>query len=378
MTPTVTPVKTLPRTDVGSVEWHAEPIRNFARIGTGAKDTQNRNPDGQYPFFVRSQKVERIDSWSFDGEAILTAGDGVGTGKVFHYIDGKFDYHQRVYRISNFRPDVLGKYFYYQFSKNFLARIESLTAKSSVDSVRMETIAGMDVAIPPRDEQQRIVIALDDIESLTNSLSGLIAKKEDIKQGMMQQLLSGRSRLHGFTSEWTSGPLGRFMPLQRGFDLPSSELVPGNYPVVYSNGVSQTHAKAMVKGPGVVTGRSGTIGKVHYVVSDYWPHNTALWVTSFARTDARFVYHFLTYLGLERFASGSGVPTFNRNDAHGFEIRLPSQLEEQTAIADALGAVDDEILALKVRKEKTIAIKQGMMQELLTGRTRLQPAEVAA
>jgi type I restriction enzyme S subunit len=109
--------------------WTREKIRSFASIGTGAKDTQDRTPSGKYPFFVRSQKVERIDSWAFDGEAVLTAGDGVGTGKVFHYIKGKFDYHQRVYRISDFRSDVSGKYFFYQFSRNFLARIESLTAK---------------------------------------------------------------------------------------------------------------------------------------------------------------------------------------------------------------------------------------------------------
>src|ERR1039458_5627992 len=145
------------QTDRVGSGWSVEQIRNFANIGTGAKDTQDRNPAGRYPFFVRSQRVERIDSWSFDGEAVLTAGDGVGTGKVFHYIDGKFDYHQRVYRISNFRPDVSGKYFFYQFSRNFLARIESLTAKSSVDSVRMETIAGMDIAIPGHAEQDRIV-----------------------------------------------------------------------------------------------------------------------------------------------------------------------------------------------------------------------------
>src|SRR5580692_4174361 len=84
-------------------DWRREQIRSFASIGTGAKDTQDRASSGRYPFFVRSPKVERIDSWAFDGEAVLTAGDGVGTGKVFHYIDGKFDYHQRVYRISNFR-----------------------------------------------------------------------------------------------------------------------------------------------------------------------------------------------------------------------------------------------------------------------------------
>jgi type I restriction enzyme S subunit len=84
-------------------DWDSDCIENLTTIATGSKNTQDRVDDGQYPFFVRSQTVERINSYSFDGEAILAAGDGVGTGKVIHYIKGKFDVHQRVYRISNFR-----------------------------------------------------------------------------------------------------------------------------------------------------------------------------------------------------------------------------------------------------------------------------------
>jgi type I restriction enzyme S subunit len=189
-------------------DWKSEPIRGFASIGTGAKDTQDRVSAGQYPFFVRSQKVERIDSWSFDGEAVLTAGDGVGTGKVFHYIKGRFDYHQRVYRISDFRADVSGRYFFHQFSQNFLSRIELLTAKSSVDSVRMETIAGMEIPLPSRAEQDAIVEAIDDSGDLIALLERTIAKKQAIKQGMMQQLLTGRTRLPGFTDPWSTTALG--------------------------------------------------------------------------------------------------------------------------------------------------------------------------
>ena len=77
-------------------EWKVATIKEHATIKTGKRNTQDRVEDGQYPFFVRSQTIERINSYSFDGEAVLTAGDGVGTGKVFHYINGRFDYHQRV------------------------------------------------------------------------------------------------------------------------------------------------------------------------------------------------------------------------------------------------------------------------------------------
>lgn len=172
-------------------------------------------------------------------------------------------------------------------------------------------------------------------------------------------------------SSWLSGPLGRFIPLQRGFDLPVGDVVPGEYPVVYSNGIGRHHNAAMVDGPGVITGRSGTIGKVHFVEDPYWPHNTALWVTDFRYCDPRFAYHFLQALGLERFSSGSGVPTLNRNDAHSFVVSIPQSRGEQRAIAAALDDADMLISSLGRILKKKQAIKQGMAQRLLIGETRL-------
>jgi type I restriction enzyme S subunit len=127
----------------------------------------------------------------------------------------------------------------------------------------------------------------------------------------------------------------------------------------------------MVKVPGVVTGRSGTIGNVHFVDEDFWPHNTALWVTDFKSNDPKFVFYFLSNVGLERFGTGSGVPTLNRNDVHEFQVCVPATSSEQTAIAEVLSNMDAEIATLETRLEKTRALKQGMMQELLTGRIRL-------
>ncbi|SPY95644.1 Type I restriction modification DNA specificity domain [Proteus mirabilis] len=97
--------------------------------------------------------------------------------------------------------------------------------------------------------------------------------------------------------DWDIRNIGDFAPLQRGFDLPSANRVNGKYPVVYSNGIVNTHCHFKVKGPGVVTGRSGTLGKVHYVEADYWPHNTSLWVTKFNETNPKFIY-FTTVLTL--------------------------------------------------------------------------------
>lgn len=130
----------------------------------------------------------------------------------------------------------------------------------------------------------------------------------------------------------------------------------------------------MAQGPGVVTGRSGTIGKVHFIEKAYWPHNTSLWVTSFCGNDPKFIYYFYTHLDLTRFLSGSGVPTLNRNDVHQHLAPCPS-FPEQRAIATVLSDMDTEIAVLERRRDKTRAIKQGMMQQLLTGRVRLVESE---
>ena len=92
-------------------DWKTARIDVHASITTGSRNTQDKEDAGEYPFFVRSQEVERINSFSYDGEAVLTAGDGVGTGKVFHYIVGRFDVHQRVYRISDFSDELIGRFF---------------------------------------------------------------------------------------------------------------------------------------------------------------------------------------------------------------------------------------------------------------------------
>jgi len=171
-------------------------------------------------------------------------------------------------------------------------------------------------------------------------------------------------------SDWGIKKLKDIAPLQRGFDLPNSKLINGKYPVVYSNGIINYHNKYQAKGPGVVTGRSGTIGKVHYIQDNYWPHNTSLWVTDFKNNNPLFIYYLYLCIKIDRFSSGSGVPTLNRNDVHDYKVAIPTKAE-QTAIARALNDADALITQLEKLIAKKRAIKQGVMQELLTGKKRL-------
>lgn len=185
------------QTEIGLVpiDWTVAYVGDLVEIGTGSKNTQDRIEDGRYPFFVRSQTVERINSFSFDGEAVLTAGDGVGTGKVFHYVNGKFDVHQRVYRMSDFTDQIDGFFFYLIFSNMFYTRIMQMTAKSSVDSVRMDMISKMLIPLPDKCEQSAIASCLRDTAAAIDSLEARLSKTRMVKQGMMQQLLTGRVRL---------------------------------------------------------------------------------------------------------------------------------------------------------------------------------------
>ena len=174
--------------------WVTSFIGDECKITTGNKDTQNKIDGGKYPFFVRSQTVERINTYSKDCEAILTSGDGVGVGKNYHYINGKFDFHQRVYCLYDFSNQLLGKYLYIYFSNYFFDRVKRLSAKNSVDSVRMDMISKMEIKLPSLVEQTKIASFLTAVDEKISQLSQKLHLLGQYKQGMMQKLFSQQIR----------------------------------------------------------------------------------------------------------------------------------------------------------------------------------------
>jgi len=392
------------KTEVGVIpeDWNLDYIENIAHITTGSKNTQDRIQDGQYPFFVRSQTVERINSYSFDGEAVLTAGDGVGTGKVFHYIDGRFDAHQRVYRISNFRNGTNGFYFFLYFSTNFYSRIMQMTAKSSVDSVRRDMIARMLVPLPPTDSEQRaIAAALSDVDSLLDGLERLIAKKCDLKQAAMQQLLTGLSRLPGFCGEWEVKRLGDVATIKDGTHQ-TPKYVSSGIPFFSVEHVTSgdfkntkfiseqehrflTRSFKIEKGDILMT-RIGSIGDCKLID---WEVDASFYVSLAllkiqAAYSAKYIAHYSKsgafQTEVELHSLQSAIPRkINLGPISNVQIELPPTFTEQTAIATILSDMDAELSALEARRDKTRALKAAMMQELLTGRTRLvEPGSDAA
>ena len=167
-------------------EWEEKRLGEISEICTGKKDLEDKKEDGVYPFFVRSKNIEKIDTYSYDGEAILIPGDGK-IGEVFHYINGKFDYHQRVYKISNFK-NIIGKYAYYFLENNFKKHALTYTVKATVDSLRLPIIKEFIIYLPTLEEQQKIADFLSSIDSKIESIEKELEGLKEFKKGLLQQM----------------------------------------------------------------------------------------------------------------------------------------------------------------------------------------------
>ncbi|HET9904093.1 MAG TPA: restriction endonuclease subunit S [Xanthobacteraceae bacterium] len=175
--------------------WAVQRLKFLCDVHTGDKDTEDAIEGGQYPFFVRSQTVERINSMAFNCEAVLTAGDGVGVGKVFHYYKGAFDFHQRVYMMNNFRG-VTGPFLFHFLRENFYKVALEGGAKSTVDSLRRPVFMNFMVCVPPRAEQEAIIAFLDPetagTDKLVTKVHAAINRLKELRTALISAAVTGR------------------------------------------------------------------------------------------------------------------------------------------------------------------------------------------
>ena len=178
-----------------SGEWETKQLGKIALdIKTGKRNNEDKVNNGKYPFFVRSQQIERINEFSYDCEAVLVPGEG-NIGQIFHYVNGKFDCHQRVYKISNF-VDADAKFIFYYLKMFFGQYALMNTVKATVDSLRLPTFMNYEMFIPQDiREQTAIASILSDMDAEMDALTAKLSKLKHIKQGMMSELLTGKIRL---------------------------------------------------------------------------------------------------------------------------------------------------------------------------------------
>lgn len=257
---------------------------------------------------------------------------------------------------------------------------------TNLASINKTALGELPVAVPPASEQRAIASALGDVDALIEGLDRLIAKKRHLKQGAMQQLLTGQARLPGFSGEWEVRQLGDFTRMSMGRTPPRrlASMWGQGHPwlsiadlvgkVVFSSHEQITGAAAasmaVVPRGSLLMSFKLSIGRLAFAGCDLYT-NEAICCFEEVDADTEYLYYALQRVEFSRYGKQAVKGyTLNAESLKLVEVPLPRRAE-QTAIAAVLSDKDAEIAALEARREKTKALKQGMMQELLTGRTRL-------
>ena len=259
--------------------------------------------------------------------------------------------------------------FYWLTQKKIILKIDETCTGTRMPRANMEKVLNFSLVIPPIEEQKRIVEILD------KAFEG-IAQAED---NTRRNLTNARELFDSYLNQvftkhdqnWTQEPLGKVCTLQRGYDLPQRLRVEGKFPLVSSSGIIDSHQEAKVKAPGVVTGRSGSIGSLFYVKENFWPLNTVLYVKDFHENDPEFIFYLLKHFNLGKYASGTGVPTLNRNHVHSVLVKKPIFIEEQKNLVKSLNKLQEYQKRLETiyqRKLEAIAeLKQSILEKAFTG-----------
>ena len=188
-----------------------------------------------------------------------------------------------------------------------------------------EEMCEVQVPVPAIEKQREIVAEYNTLATRIETNKNLIATLEQTAQTLYRHTFVDNIDPNNLPEGWRMGTVGELFELQRGFDLPTQNRENGEYPIYASTGIAEYHKEYKVKAPGIVTGRSGSIGEIFYVDEDFWPLNTTLWVKEFKKATPFYAYYCLENINLETLSQGSAVPTLNRNDVHAQEFLIPDE-----------------------------------------------------
>lgn len=261
-------------------------------------------------------------------------------------------------------------YKYFQWDKFQQKIIDDIQGGAMKNLVGMDIFKKAPIVLPEMKEQTAIAEALSDVDNLISSLQKLIKKKKAIKQGAMQELLTGKKRLPGFYREWRIVQIGETLSIGHGQSQKTVENRFGKYPILATGGCIGYANDFLWDKPSVLIGRKGTIDKPQYADYPFWTIDTLFYTKIFDGYDAKFIYYKFCMIDWQQYNEASGVPSLNATTIENLQIIVPEK-DEQQAIAQLLSDIDSEIEQLEKKLAKYQQIKQGMMQELLTGRIRL-------
>ena len=273
--------------------------------------------------------------------------------------------------------------YYLKYIKN---KLNDLASGSTFKEITKGTLVNIDIPFLPLEEQRAIAEALSDVDGLLNALEVLIAKKRAIKQAAMQQLLTGKTRLPGFSEAWETKRLEEIADCLDNVRIPLNEAqragMSGDYPYCGANGVLD-HVNDFVIDDDVIliAEDGGFFDEYAYRPIAYrmkgkiWVNNHAHVLKAKPNYSQGFLFSSLVHKNILPYLAGGTRAKLNKSEMNKIEVQLPLNTNEQEAIASVLSDMDAEIVALEQRRDKTRAIKHGMMQQLLTGRVRLLKSE---
>ena len=351
----------------GTIKFFWKTLCEIADISTGNSNTNEAVEDGKYPFFVRSQEPLRKNNYEYDETAIITAGDGAGVGKVYHYIEGKYALHQRAYRIHINTADVLPRYYFHYMKAKFLPYIQKTMFQGSVPSIRKPMLNAFPVPVPSLEIQERIVNVLDDFEKICTDLKiGLPAEIE----ARQKQYEYYRDKLLTFAETGNtilsraeqSRALIKLMQYVFGYAVVTLEDIAencdsmrkpvtsgkreaGEYPYYGASGIVDYVKDYILDGDYLLVSEDGanllarSMPIAFSISGKNWVNNHAHVLKFGCYETRRFVEFYLNSIDLAPYISGGAQPKLNQKNLNRIEIPLPSQ-ERQKYIVDILDRFD--------------------------------------
>lgn len=371
---------TMKQTEIGLLpeEWKVKTVEEGFDICNNLRlpisDDVRKTMQGDYPYYGPTKVQDYINEYRVDGEYSLIGEDGDHFLKwidipMTQYVLGKFNVNNHAHLIKGKPKTTITKWFYFYFKHrdltNFLTRQGASRYKLS-----KSTLVKIPFAIPPLPEQEAIAEALSDADAWIESLEQLIAKKRLIKQGAMQELLSPKE-------DWEVKKLGEVCEIIKGKQFNSSLLNDVSPYPCYSGGISPSGYSEKyneLENTIIISEGGNSCGFVNFVTTRFWLGGHCYKVILKDKNAVQgFYYQLLKYnqSAIMDLRVGSGLPNIQKKALFDFDISLPTSLTEQTRIATILSDMDAELEALEAQLGKARKVKQGMMQELLTGRVRL-------
>lgn len=325
-------------------------IGDICDIKTGKLDANAASENGKYPFFTCSRDTLSIDSYSYDCECVLIAGNGDLNVK---YYNGKFDAYQRTYIIT-LKPqhNTVSVQYLYQFFSKYVEKLRQLSIGGVIKYIKLGNLTDATIPIPSQEEQAIICSLLDKLNRVIEAKKEQLKELDNLAQAIFYDMFGDPITNN---KGWNVAKVIDVVKLQRGYDLPVQDRhSDGNIPIYGANGIVGYHTEAKAQ-YGIITGRSGSIGDVYMSKIPFWPLNTSLFSVDTHDNDIVFLMYLIRNYDLLRFKQGAGVPTLNRNSFHQNDI-IDVPLHLQQAFAEKVQAIErqKELINQSIKDVQTL------------------------